>query len=260
MGRITDSQKAFSEIYRRNAWFGGSGHGSRPEYTAPYVALLQEFLRSNRIQTAVDFGCGDWQVAKQLDWSGIRYVGFDVVESLVRENQRSFGSNTISFRLAEGRTLLPPADLLICKDVLQHLPNREVQHYLSIFKRLYKFIIITNDVFPDAYTNREIENGGVRPIRLDLPPFCEQHKVLLEWKVDDPDHPTTKHTCLLLGTATSLQAEDIPLEIPYTTNELIRRELKRFVHYLRLGSPVLRPPIDMILSIGRRLRRRAPRL
>ncbi len=73
---------AFEAIYAENRWVYGSGVGSLPVNTTRYRAFLESFLAMNAIRTVTDFGCGDWQSSRLIDWSNIEYVGFDVVSHL----------------------------------------------------------------------------------------------------------------------------------------------------------------------------------
>ena len=62
-------------------------------------------------------------------------------------------------------------DLLLAKEVLQHLPNSIINEYLDAIRQKYRFALLTNSTEPWNLTNREIEPGGFRPIRLEKPPF-----------------------------------------------------------------------------------------
>lgn len=199
MGPIGQARDAFSDIYARNTWGKGSGVGSEVEHTRDYVAALTEFMREHHIRSVVDFGCGDWQFSRTIDWSGIQYSGFDVVPAVIAANKSAFVAPNISFHLVEDGAHLPAADLLICKDVLQHLPVVEVRRYLAIFKRLYSHMLITNDVRPEDNLNIDIHPGQARPLRLDVAPFHETFDVLLTWDVDAYGYCSTKQTCHLRG-------------------------------------------------------------
>ncbi len=238
MGRVSDAQKVFSNIYRDNIWGKGSGVGSLPEYTAAYRSLVQTFLRDNKIQSVVDFGCGDWQFSKLIDWGEIDYQGFDVVESVILENQRAFGRKNIRFQVLNDSSALPPADLLICKDVLQHLPIDDIKHYLAVFRRLYRHMLITNDVYPDRTTNTEIEHGAWRGIRLDRRPFNENLAVLLKWDVTAYGQHWVKHTCHLTGNPDAqriaLPQKQLRLGAdPHPVRRLLKVAERRFVRSLR---------------------------
>lgn len=162
----------FEQVYADNAWKFGSGEGSRPSQTRGYVDFLQRFLRERRIRSVVDFGCGDWQFSRRVDWSGIDYVGLDVVPGVVRRNQRRHGCASIRFREVAGAgDSLPDADLLLVKDVLQHWSNVEVARFLPRLAP-FRYALVTNCVHPSGRTlNRDVETGDFRPLDLREPPF-----------------------------------------------------------------------------------------
>jgi SAM-dependent methyltransferase len=190
--------QTFSAIYENKVWGGGSG-ASGPDLTRPYMRMLADFVHNNAVTSVVDVGCGDWQFSTEMDWSGIRYHGFDVVESVVEANKASFASDTISFQTMCSINDLPRADLVVCKDVLQHLPNQDVNEYLDYFSSCYKYAIVTNDIFPDAYTNADIRHGAGRALRLDQAPFNRRIAVLMRWTIAWQEQAWIKDACLLLG-------------------------------------------------------------
>ena len=174
-----------------------SGPGSAPDKTVEYRAFLQQFVARNHVRSVVDFGCGDWQFSRLIDWTGVRYLGVDVVPSVIEKNRRDFGSDTIKFEIFELLEKLPRADLLLCKDVLQHLPNNLVKEYLAAFRRNYEFALITNDEEPTEILNIDTEIGGWRTLRLDREPFCEPGAVVVTWPVPWWIGGTVKSTYLL---------------------------------------------------------------
>lgn len=163
----------FQEIYEKNEWSYGSGPGSLEIHTRGYRAFLQHFLSQNKITSVVDMGCGDWQFSKFIDWKGINYQGYDVSPMVVRRNNDEFTAENISFTLYSGNTAeLPAADLLIAKDVLQHLPNQTIFDFLPNLKK-YKYALLTNCTNPrdGNNVNQDIELGDFRYLDLRLPPF-----------------------------------------------------------------------------------------
>ena len=121
----------FDEIYKHNGWGFGSGHGSLPSVTKGYRKLLEDFIRENNIKSVVDYGCGDWQFSRLVDWGDASYTGVDVVPSVVEENTAKYGSDKITFKAIKPGAKPPKADLLIVKDVLQHLPNATVEKFIK---------------------------------------------------------------------------------------------------------------------------------
>lgn len=160
----------FERIYRQNVWGYGSGHGSTPQATKPYRAYLEGFIAANAVGSIIDVGCGDWQSSRLIDWQGADYLGVDVVPELVARNQREFGGPGVRFEVApENLADLAGADLLITKDVLQHVPNTKVMELIAALPR-FKYALLINDS-AGSEPNGEIEPGGWRALDLRLPPF-----------------------------------------------------------------------------------------
>jgi SAM-dependent methyltransferase len=133
----------------------------------------------------VDAGCGDWEFSRAIDWSGIDYKGYDIVEAVVKSDQERFGKPNIQFfvgDVVEGD--LPAADLLISKHVLQHLPTADVQRFLEQASK-FKHVLFTNGVNPTSLTannNVDIRAGEYRELDLLRPPFILRGvKVLSYW-------------------------------------------------------------------------------
>ena len=164
------------------------------------MQLVQSFIEGHSIKSIVDFGCGDWQFSRLMNWDGVDYVGIDLVPDLVETNRKNFARPGVSFKLFASLDDVPNADLLLCKDVFQHLSNGTIARYLAAFKQKFKFLLITNDDRPNTLVNGEIEAGGWRPVRLDHLPFAERAPVLLSWTVTEGGWiPTHKAACLING-------------------------------------------------------------
>jgi hypothetical protein len=164
--------EAFATIYKTDAWSHGSGPGSRSFNTIEYRAFLERFIEANGVKTVTDLGCGDWQFSKQIDWTDIAYTGFDVVESVVIGNRARHARQNIAFKLFGGIHDLPGGDLLLAKEVLQHLPTRTVLEYIPAIRAKYRYALLTNSTEPADIANTDIAPGGYRPLRLDAPPFA----------------------------------------------------------------------------------------
>jgi SAM-dependent methyltransferase len=167
------SREAFESVYSDGRWGFGSGHGSLPRTTRPYRRFLEEFLVANRVGRVVDFGCGDWQFSRLVDWDGASYTGVDIVPSVIERNREQYGRPGVEFMVTpEDPAQLPDAELLICKDVLQHLPNSDVQAFLDIVVPRYPMSLIINDsAYYQHELNREIKAGEWRPVDVRRAPF-----------------------------------------------------------------------------------------
>lgn len=111
----------FERIYRRNLWHGietRSGPGSGTESTrrlAPQVGALVESLDA----TVLDLGCGEgtWQ-PEMPD-----YLGLDVSPWAVTAARRHHPERHYA-RWLPGEAL-PHRDLVLCRDVMQHLSVKD---------------------------------------------------------------------------------------------------------------------------------------
>ena len=184
------AQQAFADIYSHATWgknskgAGTSGSGSTIPSTLIYRTFLQQFLKNNKIRSVVDAGCGDWEFSRTLDWSGIDYKGYDIVEAVIALDEQQFARENIQFFAGNFLELdLPPADLLICKHVLQHLPTRNVQAFLTQVTK-YKHVLLTNSVDERTMSapNLDVVVGSYRPLDPTAPPFnLRGGKVLTYW-------------------------------------------------------------------------------
>jgi SAM-dependent methyltransferase len=162
----------FEQIYKSDAWGFGSGHGSLPSVTKGYRDFLQTFIDTNNITSVVDYGFGDWQFSRYINWEGVNYLGIEVVESLVDKNTKLYGQKNINFKKAPKNLAdMTKADLIIVKDVLQHLETADVKKFIKIVLPKYKYALITNNLIPAERVNVDIETGSFRPLDLRLAPY-----------------------------------------------------------------------------------------
>jgi SAM-dependent methyltransferase len=176
---------AFRRIYETDHWNGGSGEGSAVDATEAYRRVLETVVASSDVRTIVDAGCGDWQFSRLVDWAGKRYTGVDIVPEVVASNRTAFGREHVEFVAADIRNAeLPHADLLVCKDVLQHWDVSSVQRFLARNLGRYRYALITNDLasvhIGADMLNAEIPVGHWRTLDLERPPFG----AVAQWRFD----------------------------------------------------------------------------
>lgn len=191
--------EVFTSIYDSGFWGvaedgdPSSGWGSFPVHAKPYMDFLVNFINTNQIHSVVDLGCGTWEFSRYIDWGNINYIGVDAVASVVELNQRKFGSGNINFIQGDILNMqLPDGELVVCKDVLQHLKNDDVILFLSKINK-YKHCLFTNDLaisYTDSVdiTNHNRDNvarGENRPIDLTKPPFNVKGIKVLNYPIGD---------------------------------------------------------------------------
>lgn len=185
--------ETFAEIYEKNIWGGErsefySGEGSTQRYSEKYALTITKFVRENNIKQIVDLGCGDFRVAAKFVGGDFRYMGCDVVPSLVEHLNRRFANEKNEFRcLNIVEDELPDGDLCLIRQVLQHLSNAEIEKILRK-SRKYKYLIVTEH-YPQpnvaVVPNLDIPHGPEMRLHfdsavyLDKPPFNLQNVELL---------------------------------------------------------------------------------
>ncbi len=181
------SEEIFTHIYDVGLWGkdqngkGTSGGGSSFESAVEYIVFLNKFIKANDIKSIVEIGCGDWEVMSHVDLSNVNYMGFDVVKSVIDGLIEKYSSSNVRFAFADCiNDSLPKADLLLCKDVLIHLTNKDVFKIIKKFKD-YKHVLVTTDVEASNLTscNRDIALGDWREVDLSAPPFNQAGKKIL---------------------------------------------------------------------------------
>jgi tetratricopeptide (TPR) repeat protein len=182
-GDAVDPFAVFDRIYRNGGWRGkGSGPGSAPEASKDYIALVNRLINQTPgIRSILDIGCGDWQIMRHVDLSRKRYLGVDVAASVIAANVQAFGRENIRFQVLNPcLDDIPDVDLIMMKDVAQHLPTGCVRKILERIAARCRYALITND-FTEQNVAREIPIGGWRPINVLAPPFDLPGVTLAVW-------------------------------------------------------------------------------
>ncbi len=216
--RIDKANVAFARVYDEKLW-GLDRQPPQHEVMERIANLIKDTIRKYNIKSVAEFGCGFWNYAKLVDWTGLTYDGYDVSHHPINFNADAYTAPNIHFHHLVDEAQLAPADLLISKDVFQHLPNEDVLHYLAKFKTLFSYMLILNISFPDDNLNGPIDHGGSRALRLDLAPFNEPLEVIDEW--DNPLFGVPYHelACLLRGERTQ------PVSVTTWAKKFVKRIL-----------------------------------
>jgi len=167
-------QEAFEEVHRSHLWTGSesvSGAGSGAEQTSRLHTALPELLRELGTRTLLDAPCGDYGWIKTIPLPVERYIGADVVRSLIADRQALDADDRHTFVVLDlTRDPLPAADLLLCRDCLVHLSFDDVQRVTAnVRRRGIPFLLATT--FPDHEVNEDIVTGDWRLLNLERPPF-----------------------------------------------------------------------------------------
>jgi len=193
------TREAFSYIYKNNIWGKDaaspycSGTGSRGKAAQQYIEVVRKYIRANRISSVLDIGCGDYFIGSQLADSLQNYHGVDIVPELIQYLTIHRSRPGVEFSCRDVICDdLPPSELCLVRQVLQHLSNDEILALLPKLEQ-YKHVLITEHYPSPRHTiipnldkphgpdTRIIDNSAVY---LDLPPYNLHVEQLLEVPVE----------------------------------------------------------------------------
>ena len=149
----TNSQKIFQSIYKNNEWgkMDGedffSGHGSHmKEIVDNYVSAITNWIKSlDKKMSALDLGCGDFHIGSKIRHLFDSYIACDIVPELILYNSEKFADFSVDFIVSDlSKDELPESDVIIVRQVLQHLSNEEIYNFLSKIKNRYHYLIFTD--------------------------------------------------------------------------------------------------------------------
>ena len=184
------NQEIFEEIYHQNIWgkpqdsespffSGGGSHGA--DVVDSYVKCVKKFLTElPRKPIVVDLGCGDFNIGQNFLTLSKEYIGCDVVPSLIEFNQRKYTNKNLSFiHLDAVKDELPKGEIVIIRQVLQHLSNSQIQEVLKKVKSNFRYLILTEHLpkkenfvanvdIPAGHLIRANINSG---LDIEKPPF-----------------------------------------------------------------------------------------
>jgi hypothetical protein len=179
-------QPLFSEIYKQGYWGTSSrqafysGYGSHDKsQTLPYINTVKTFFTTlPEKPVIVDLGCGDFNIGQQLCDSAKHYHAIDIVAELISYNQKRYSKDNLSFICMNAASdKLPKGDVLLIRQVLQHLDNHSISAILKQAER-YPYVIVTEHIPNGEFTpNKDKPSGPDSRLRvksgvdITAPPF-----------------------------------------------------------------------------------------
>ncbi|WP_152911723.1 hypothetical protein [Roseovarius tolerans] len=101
----------------------------------------------------------------------IKYLGLDIVPSVIEDNIKSYGSERIDFKVANVIREIPPkADLAVFRDCMLHLSFADGLSALKNIKSSGSPFVLMS-TWPSTSKNEDILSGHWRPVDLREPPF-----------------------------------------------------------------------------------------
>jgi hypothetical protein len=141
-----------------------AGHGSGAGSVGVPVQRKVDWLSAlPGISSITEVGCGDFNFGAHLTerLPGAAYIGMDIAPRIVERNQIRYGNDRRRFLHWQG--YIPPADLLLCVDVLFHISDPEIaQDLLSKLNNVWtKYLALS------AYEYDGLDRGHVHIRKFD---------------------------------------------------------------------------------------------
>lgn len=192
------SKDIFTSYYRNNTWAGSesvSGPGSDYEQTKFLIPELEIMLKYLNIKTILDIPCGDFNWMKMVDIGKAHYHGADIVDELIKQNNKKYKSDNIEFSVLNVITdELPKVDIVIVRDCLVHLSTKDVIKALNNIKNSgSKYLLITNFLWNHRDNNKDISAGQWRRLNLQQAPYSFNYpeRIIIEGNIQSLDRDKT---------------------------------------------------------------------
>lgn len=182
---MSSVREVFDEVYRTNRWAGTeslSGPGSGLSATYVTRVAVQQLVAALGITSVLDVACGDGYWMPELP----RYVGMDVSPQAITRAQRLHPERTyvVADATDEWDT---KAELVICRDAMQHLPLELGEQLLRRITRSGTRWLLASTFWPGE--NVDVEVGGAYSPDLTAEPFdlwMPMAMVFDGWSYDEP--------------------------------------------------------------------------
>jgi hypothetical protein len=168
------TKEIFSEIKKKNLWGNTesvSGFGSVLAKTETLVIELSKLFKEKSIKTVLDIPCGDFNWMRKIDFSGMSYIGADIVDELIEENMEKYGTENINFSVKNIiDDVLPKSDIIFVRDCFVHLSYKNIFESINNIKKSGSRYLLTT-TFTGINKNYDIITGDWRPLNLQIKPF-----------------------------------------------------------------------------------------
>ncbi len=174
---FTGSKEYWEERYL----FGGtSGVGSYGKLAKFKAEIVNSFVKNNKINSVIEFGCGDGNQLSLFDFPS--YIGLDVSKTAIKLCVKRFGNDKRSFFLYDPECFEDnhprfKAELALSLDVIYHLTEVNIfELYMKhLFSSSERFVIIYSDDINTNQRDHEKHRQFSKWVEENLP----------EWKLID---------------------------------------------------------------------------
>jgi Methyltransferase domain len=170
-----DLAQKFERIHETNLWGADtsvSGVGSELDATAAIRGRLPGLVRELGVRSMLDAPCGDHRWMASLDLDLDRYVGIDIVLSIIEALQQRYRDDgRRSFLVSDlTRDPLPHCDLILSRDCLVHFSFKTLKRALRNLKSTGATWLLAT-TFPELERNEDIEDADWRPLNFERAPL-----------------------------------------------------------------------------------------
>lgn len=138
----------FEDIYQRNGWNGQeslSGPGSGSAATARVIPWIKRIVQEEVVLSILDIGCGDGFWMPDVT---VQYTGIDISPTAVDHARARHGSKSSQYWryiVGDASTIdLPRADMVIVRDVIQHLNWEDGKRLVDNVVRSGSFLLLAS--------------------------------------------------------------------------------------------------------------------
>ena len=192
LSRLTPAE-AFDEIYRRKMWRQGvslSGLGSEGKWADDYVRFVSAYIREHKCKSILDIGCGDFSIGLRLYGIVDEYYAVDVSREIININKiKYFDLKNVIFKTLNVLSdKMPDCDLVLVRQVFQHLSNSQIESALTnIHRNKPRHLLITEQTLrPEEISriNYDLKSHSVTTriaqkscVDIGAPPFNRPRRI-----------------------------------------------------------------------------------
>jgi len=154
-------QRYFDTWYRRR----GIGGAQRLARKVALAVAIAEYHLERPLRTVLDIGCGEgaWRAPLLRLRPKVRYLGFDSSEYAIARYGARRNLHLARFADFESLRPCPPADLLVCSDVMHYLPLKELDRGLPGLAELCGGVAFLECFSREDETEGDAEEFQARP-------------------------------------------------------------------------------------------------
>lgn len=170
-------KEVFTKIYRDKEWgisqnYNTSGTGDLLS-NLPFLLFLEMFLTKTKVNSLLDFGCGDWSILKHMSFPpNFNYVGVDIVDSIIESNNQRYSiDKSIKFYTIDNdySQLLEDdkftAEVLLVKNIFENWPLDNIGLFIKKIIPRFQHVIFATFYNPQG-KNLDVPMGWYHTLNI----------------------------------------------------------------------------------------------